>query len=214
MGGFAAVVGLAVLPFALVLPDVYRSVIEYHTGRGIQAESIWGASLLVAHRMVDYPVAIVASHRAWDAQSALTATLKTVSNVASALAIAGAFVLALRTKVGELGRAMVLQFGLMSLLVGVGRVYSPQYVIWLIALGAIAMAFTPRPAAPAVGVLAVTTLLAHLEFPVWFWDVLFYDKGGALAVLVVRDVLTLVVGFLALWAWRSSRVREPALVLP
>jgi hypothetical protein len=103
-------------------------------------------------------------------------------------------------------------FGAMSLLVGVDRVYSPQYLVWIIALGAIAMAIAPRPAAPAVAVLAVATLLSHLEFPVWFWDLLFYDKGGALVVLMARDVLTLVVGGLALWAWRRARQEE--IVLP
>jgi len=51
---------LAMLPFVFALPDLYRSVIEYHTGRGIQAESIWGAGLLVARRLADYPVDIVA----------------------------------------------------------------------------------------------------------------------------------------------------------
>ena len=214
VAGFAAVVAAAVLPFVLMLPDMYRSVIEYHTGRGIQAESIWGAGLLAARRVADYPVEIVASHRAWDAQSALTAPLKLASNALSLVAIAGAFGLALRTKVGDLGRSMLLMFGLMSVLVGVGRVYSPQYVVWLIALGAVAMAFTPRAAAPATAVLGVVTVLAHVEFPIWFWDVLFYDKGGALVVLIVRDVLTLVVGLLALWAWRSVRSREPDLVLP
>jgi hypothetical protein len=116
--------------------------------------------------------------------------------------------MAVRTKVGQLARASLLQLGLLSVLVGVGRVYSPQYVIWVIALGAVAMALAPRAAAPAVAVLAVTTLLAHLEFPIWFWDVLFYDKGGALIVLAVRDVLTLVVGLLALWAWRSVGPRQ------
>jgi len=178
-------------------------VIEYHTGRGIQAESIWGGGLLVARRLADYPVDIVASHRAWDAASALTGALKLASNLLSVATIAGVAVLAVRTKVGQLARATLLQLGLLSMLVGVGRVYSPQYVIWLIALGAVAMAIAPRAAAPAVAVLGVTTVLAHLEFPIWFWDLLFYDKGGALFVLVVRDGLTLVVGVLALWAWRS-----------
>ena len=207
LGGFASVIALAILPFVLALPDVYRSVIEYHTGRGIQAESIWGAGLLVARRLADYPVDIVASHRAWDAASALTGTLKLASNALSVLTLAGVAVMAVRTKVGQLGRASLLQLGLLSVLVGVGRVYSPQYVIWLIALGAVAMAIAPRPAAPAVAVLAGMTLLAHLEFPIWFWDVLFYDKGGALIVLVVRDVLTLAVGLLALWAWRARSLR-------
>jgi hypothetical protein len=212
VGGFAAVVGLAILPFITRLPDLYQSIVGYHTERGVQAESIWGGALLAARWFADYPVEIIASHRAWDAQSDLSGLLKSLSNIFTLVVVAGAIALAVRTRVGDLRRASLLMLGAMALLVGVDRVYSPQYLVWIIALGAIAMALAPRLAAPAVAVLAITTLLSHLEFPVWFWDLLFYDKGGALAVLIVRDVLTLVVGGLALWAWRQAR-RE-VIVLP
>jgi hypothetical protein len=204
VGSFLAGVTLAILPFVNALPDLYISVIRYHTERGVQAESIWGAGLLLARRVADYPVAIVASHRAWDAVAPSSGLLKSISNDLSLVVVAGALAMAVRTRVGDLRRATLLVFGAMTLLVGVGRVYSPQYLLWVIALGAVAMALAPRLAAPAVAVLAVTTVLAHIEFPVWFWDTLFYDKGGALAVLLVRDVLTLVIGGLALWAWRRA----------
>ena len=58
--------------------------------------------------------------------------------------------------------------------------------------------------------LGITLVFAHLEFPMWFWDLLFFDKGGALVDLVARDVLTVVTGLLALWAWHRSS-RSPAL---
>jgi hypothetical protein len=204
VGSFAGGVALAVLPFVNALPDMFRSVIEYHTERGVQAESIWGAGMLVAQRIGDYPVAIVASHRAWDALAPVSDLLKTLSNAVSLAVVVGALATAVRTRVDDLRRASLLLFGAMSLLVGVGRVYSPQYVLWLIALGAVAMAVAPRLAAPAVGVLAFTTLLAHLEFPVWYWDALFYQTDSALLVLVARDVLTVAVGALAFWAWRRA----------
>jgi hypothetical protein len=205
VGSFTAGIALALLPFIDVLPSLYQSVVGYHTERGVQAESIWGAGLLAARRLAEYPVAIVASHRAWDSVAPVSGLLKTISNGTSLLVVVGAIVLAVRTRAGDLARATLLIFGAVSLLVGVGRVYSPQYLLWLIALGALAMAIAPRLAAPAVAVLAVTTVLAHLEFPIWFWDALFFDKGGALVVLLLRDVLTLVVGVLALWAWKRAR---------
>jgi hypothetical protein len=207
--GFGVVVAACVLPFVNVLPDLYTSTITYHTERGVQAESIWGAGLLTAHWVADYPVAIVASHRAWDASAPAAATLKTLSNVVTAAVVLVALGLAAARRRLDLGAAVLLALALTALIVGVERVYSPQYLLWIIALGAGAMALTPRRAAPAVGVLAVTTLLAHLEFPIWFWDLLFYDKGGALIVLVVRDVLTIVVGLLALWAWRRHPAPAP-----
>jgi hypothetical protein len=169
--------------------------------------------MLAAQRLGDYPVAIVASHRAWDAVAPVAGLLKSISNGVSLIVVFGAIVLAVRTRVGDLRRATLLMFGAMSLLVGVGRVYSPQYVLWLIALGAVAMAVVPRLAAPACAVLAVTTLLAHLEFPIWFWDALFYKEDPALVVLLVRDALTVVVGVLALWAWRRA-AKEPVVLDP
>jgi hypothetical protein len=208
VGAFVGGIALAVLPFINVLPDMFHSVVDYHTERGVQAESIWGAGMLAAQRLADYPVAIVASHRAWDAVASASDLLKTLSNGASLIVVLGAVVLAVRTRVGDLRRATLLLFAAMSFLVGVGRVYSPQYVLWLIALGAVAMAVLPRLAAPALGVLAVTTLLAHLEFPIWFWDALFYKEDAALVVLLVRDALTIVIGVLALWAWKRA-AKEP-----
>ena len=211
VGSFAGTVALAVTPFLNVLPGLYQSVIGYHAERGVQAESLWGAGLLAARWVWAYPVSIVASHRAWDAVASSSDLLKTISNGLSLAVVGLAVVFAWRTRIGDLRRVSLLAFGAMSLLVGVGRVYSPQYLMWLIALGAVAMAMAPRRAAPAVAVLAVTTGLAHLEFPVWFWDVLFYDKGGALIVLLVRDVLTIGIGILAIWAF--VRTPEETLVL-
>jgi hypothetical protein len=208
VGSFAAGVTLAVLPFINVLPAMFHSIVDYHTERGVQAESIWGAGLLAAQRLADYPVAILPSHRASDAVAPASDLLKTISNGASLIVVLGAIAFAVRTRIGDLRRATLLLFAAMSLLVGVGRVYSPQYVLWLIALGAVAMAVVPRLAAPAFGVLTVTTLLAHLEFPIWYWDTLFYKEDPALVVLLARDVLTIVIGALAFWAWKRS-AKEP-----
>ena len=211
VGWCGGVVGLCVLPFLDRLPDVFRSVITYHTERGIQAESIWGAGVMVVHWVASYPVAIVGSHRAWDAQSDVSELLKTLSSVAAVAVVVLGIGLAVRTRVGDICRASILVFAVMSLLVAVGKVYSPQYISWLIALGAVAMSFAPRKLAPAIVALALVTGLAHLLFPYWFWDLLFYDKGGALVALAVRNVLTVVTGGLALWAWRSSSDAAPEL---
>jgi hypothetical protein len=206
VGWFSAVVTLCVAPFAFALGDLYRSAIQYHTERGVQAESIWGAGLIAAGRLFSYPVRVVGSHRAFDALSPSSAMWKTISNALSASVLLALSALGWRWRTraddeaGDLRRVALLAFALMTLIVGLGRVYSPQYLLWIIGLGAGAAALAPRAARPALIVLGVTIVLAHIEFPFWFWDALFNGRGGALIVLLTRDVLTIVAGALALVA--------------
>ncbi len=201
------VIALALLPFAFELHDMWISVWDYHAYRGVQAESLWGAALMGAHWVQSYPVTIVDSHRSYDAQSDVSPLLKTVSNMVCFASLGVSAFLASRSRRGDIAQLSVLLFGALTVLVGFGSVYSPQYLLWLIALGSAAFALSPRAVGPAIIVLGVTVGLAQLEFPLWFWDLLFYDKGGALLDLVVRDVLTVLTGVLALWAWR--RVDRP-----
>ena len=80
-----------------------------------------------------------------------------------------------------------------------------------VALAAVAVTLAPRQMAPAIATLAVVTGLAHLLFPYWFWDLLFFDKGGPVIALAVRNALTIVTGLLGLWAWRScGRCHTPS----
>jgi hypothetical protein len=201
------VIAVALLPFAFELGAMWVSVWDYHAYRGVQAESLWGAALLTAHWLHSYPVTIVQSHRSYDAETDVSPLLKTVSNIVCFVSLGVSAFLASRTRRGDIAQLSVLLFGALTVLVGFGSVYSPQYLLWLIALGSAAFALSPRALGPAILVLGVTVVLANLEFPMWFWDLLFYDKGGALVDLVVRDVLTVVTGLLALWAW--GRVDRP-----
>jgi hypothetical protein len=197
------VIALALAPFAFELGALYHSVWIYHSERGVQAESLWGAGMMVARWMWSYPVTIVASHRAYDAQAAVAPALKMLSNTICIGVLGFCVYLASRTRRGDIGQLALLMFGTLTVLIGFGSVFSPQYLVWVIALGAAALALNPRAAAPSVVVLTVTVALAQIEFPMWFWDLLFFDKGGALIVLTVRDVLTVLTGVLALWAWRQ-----------
>lgn len=216
VGWCAGVVGVAMLPFVLQLPDLYKSVISYHAERGIQAESLWGAGVLSAKWIGNYSATIVPSHLSFDISSDVSDLLTTLSTVVSFAIVVLGVVLAFRTRTGDVRRASFLVLGTMSLLVAFGKVYSPQYLMWLVALAAVAMAIAPRLATPATVVLAGTCLLAHLLFPIWFWDLISYDKGGAVIALAIRNTLTVIVGILGLWGWwaygRRARLEEGAAV--
>jgi hypothetical protein len=209
LGCAIGVVAVTLVPFALSLPDIWHSVIGYHSKRGVQSESTWGSVLLLVHRWNHYPAEIVVAFGAYDIKAAVAPTLKTISNVLDLIAFAGISVLAWRRpSQGDPRRLTLLALAAMSLYIALGRVYSPQYLTWIIALAAAALTFAPRMAKPAAAALAAVVVLAHIEFPFWFWDVVYDEKGGALAVLLARNLLTVVIGILALWGWRQERVLD------
>jgi Glycosyltransferase family 87 len=202
--GASSVVGACLVPFVTVLPDLYHSVLGYHMSRGVQAESSWGAALLVAHHLVSYPVRVVPAFGAYDIQAGAAGIFKALSNLAAVGGFVVAVAAAARTRRGDVRRLSLVLLGAMALSIGLGRVFSPQYVCWLIGLGAVALTLAPAAARVPAAVLTATVVLSHLEFPFLFWDVLFFERPGALAVLVARDALTLVLGVVALAAWRRD----------
>ncbi|MFE3324193.1 glycosyltransferase 87 family protein [Streptomyces sp. NPDC059176] len=93
------------------------------------------------------------------------------------------------------------------LFVTTSRVISPQYLIWLVGLAAVALAFrSSRMALPGCLVLAATGV-TFLEFPVWFEHVVVGDPRGV-AVLAVRNALLVAATLLAchrLWTGTVPR---------
>jgi Glycosyltransferase family 87 len=209
----AGLVGLVfLLPFVGELTPMYHSVYGYHSDRGVQAESLYAAVLLAMHHWGTYPVEIRAAFGAYDAISPVSGTLKTLSECLSWIVVAITAALTwFWVRKDDIGGLAMALLAALALTTAAGRVYSPQYLIWFIGVAAVAMTFDPRRSAPAVGVLAVVVLLSHLEFPYLFWDVLFFDKGFAIGVLLVRDFLTPVIGVLALIGLRrrARALRRP-----
>ncbi|NUR00181.1 MAG: DUF2029 domain-containing protein, partial [Streptomyces sp.] len=94
------------------------------------------------------------------------------------------------------------------------RVISPQYMVWLVGLGAVCLCFrSSRMGVPAALVLAAS-FVTVLEFPLWFGHVVMSDTRGV-ALLVVRNGLLVVASVLgAVELWQSTVSREPVPPLP
>jgi hypothetical protein len=80
-----------------------------------------------------------------------------------------------------------------------GKVLSPQFLIWIVPLGALALAWRLYALAGAVG-LAI--LLTQIEFPVRYGDVVAREPG-ALWLVGIRNAVLLAVLVLAVRALRS-----------
>jgi hypothetical protein len=126
----------------------------------------------------------------------------------------------LRVRRGDVTHLVVLSVATLTLLTAVGRVLSPQYLVWLVAIQAVGLCVAPRPLAWSAAWMALAAALTQLEYPVYFFD-LMARHAEAEYLLLVRNLALLVSGLLAArasWRWIDAPVGQegdavvPALV--
>jgi hypothetical protein len=198
--GVGSVLALAFVPFAVWAGSVERSVLRYHAARAIEIESLWGGALLVAarfgHRLLfDFRAESLNALSPWSPE------LK----VAAALIALGVLAVmswtAWRSAADRLPeRFPDVVFATLAGTLVATTVLSPQYLLWLMALGAGAASFKRCTVRGPVMLLAPVALLTQLVFPFLFVRLARLDTT-ALAVLTLRNVL-----LLGLAAWAISTV--------
>ncbi|MGH2756404.1 MAG: hypothetical protein ACRDI3_01295 [Actinomycetota bacterium] len=206
--GAALVTALAIAPFVFSLGDLWNSVFGYHGGRGIQLESSWGAALMIAARR-GYEASLEFSFGALHVRSAISPVLETLSNVLSAtVVVVGTWLVARRTARGDAGNLAVGLYGILALVMFTGSVLSPQFVVWLIALGAAGLCFRIPSARTPLLLIVPIAALTQIEFPFNFGD-LKEGEPGALLWLIARNLLLLGAGVTALMALRATAQERP-----
>ena len=106
-----------------------------------------------------------------------------------ALLLAGtiAWIVALAARGPDPRRLVLCGFAALLAFVTLGKVFSPQYVIWLAPFAALAWVWGAR----AVAVLATAAIvLTHVEFPSRYFD-LINEQTGVILVVAARNVLLL-----------------------
>ncbi|MET9362845.1 glycosyltransferase 87 family protein [Streptomyces sp. NPDC006632] len=84
------------------------------------------------------------------------------------------------------------------------RVISPQYLLWLVGLAAVCLAFRRSPMTRPAQLVLAATAVTFLEFPIWFSHVVSGDWLGLL-LLTTRNGLLVAASFLACrHLWRST----------
>jgi hypothetical protein len=201
--GFGVVGVLMMMPFIAAPKGLYDSVLGYHLERNIEIGSLWGGLLMLGEKFgLDISLAIeFGAYEVHGGPADLFDTLSTLLAVVS-LGLGTWFAWRLRDR--PLADLSLVLLGTMGLLVAVGKVYSAQYAVWLLALGAAATALAGVRARPSVVVLATVPVLTYWFFPVRYIQLVELHDSTSVAVLMARNLLTLVVAVLALWAGTSA----------
>jgi hypothetical protein len=194
LGVVAAVCAAAYLPFAVLAPGGVGHSLAVQIERPLQIESLGSALLLAAHNVAGLGVSVETSHGSQNLVSDGSTPVAVVSSLVQVLALCAVWTAFARGPArGEL--LVAAAAASVVLFVGLGKVFSPQFMVWLIPLVPLVRSRL------ASLLLAVALVLTQIEFPGRYWELPGLSPGIAWVVLA-RDLvvvaLAIVLGRLVL----------------
>ena len=191
LGILAAVVLAVFLPFFALSPDGVAHSIGRQLSRPLQIESLASAFFLVAHQVVGLDIEMNSSHGSQNLVGTGPATAAILLSIVQLAALVWIWLRRPETA-EELLRwsaAAVVAF------IALGKVLSPQFVIWLVALVPLVAGRRGVRASVALGVALVLT---QLWFPSRYWVLAIEFDAVASWLVLARDLV--LVGLLVLLA--------------
>ena len=185
---------------AAMSPDGAWDAVSYHLERPVQVESLPASGILLLDELGAGDAQSLKSHRSdgLEHPAADAFTLVCLAVMLSLIAIAT-----------WLGRGDSRELVLASLtavaaFAALGKVVSPQYMLWLVPLGALAFAWRLHALA---GATAAAAVLTQIEFPARYFDLV--DRAPfPVAVVALRNLVLLAAVALALRALGAARHQD------
>jgi hypothetical protein len=194
----AAVIAAVVLPAGWLATHHLLDSLRYHSERPIQIESMPGAIMGVLHAFAPTSFHAVKSYGSTNIVGPYAGLLSAACVV---LAVVGA--VAIHVQLWRRMRdrqsapiALAAAFcGILVLYMTAGRVFSPQYLVWLLPLGGLVSLAT---GAVETLMLLAAFLLSQLIYPTCYFQVSHLETWSSILVLL-RNLLVLY------WGWRIVR---------
>jgi glycosyl transferase family 87 len=204
----AAVLGAVVIALAAsavaISPSGALDSVRYQTARPVQVESLPSLGVRLVDALGGAPAVPVKSYRS---DGLLHPYGGTFAVAVAAIGAAAVALLAAGAARRRDPRTLVLaSLGAVAAFATFGKVLSPQYLVWILPLGALALAWRRWVLAGAVG---AATVLTFMEFPSHYDEL---TRGGSypLAVVAVRDAVLVAIVALAVREVAPRRLRRPA----
>jgi hypothetical protein len=201
---FAAVALACFLPFVALAPHGVWEALTRQTNRPLQIESLGAGFLLVAHAVAGLDITMRPGHGSQNLAGSLPDGIAAAQTVLQLAGLAGIWVWfargpATRDRLVRSWAAAVCVF------VALGKVLSPQFLIWLVPLVPL---LRGRRGLAATGVLAAALVVTQIWFPFRYWRLaLDFDELASWLVLV-RDLVLL--GLVAVIVWPNTWPRLAA----
>lgn len=190
-----AVAGAAFLvPFVADIPEVVHDVLGYHLQRGLQIESLGGSVIFLAGLFGYNGSEIVFNFGALHFSGGISDSIKSLSSAAALVAVGSCIWLATKARTARREVSVEIAFVAITLSVALGSVFSPQFMVWILALGAAVACF---PDSKLGGISALLVALSVLTFILtlpFIYLGLIAGSNGPVLYLLTRNLVLLGIG--------------------
>jgi len=202
-----AAIAVCVVPFTVLAPRGVWASLSGQAKRPLQIESLGASLLLAAHQAWGRPLTVLSSHGSDNLIGPTPHLFAQLQGVLMPLAVVAIWITFAR---GPADRDRLLRYaaGAVCAFIALGKVLSPQYLIWLIALVPLVRG---RRGLVASLLFLTSLVLTQLWFPTRYLD-LAYGLAARPSWLVLARNLVLL-ALLATLIWPSARGRRVGLSL-
>ena len=193
------------LPFAILAPEGVARSIWRQVGRPLQIESLGSGVLLAFHHAAGMPLGWASGSGSQNLTGTVASVASAVTTLAGLAALLLVWVRFARGDTESAGRFARYGAAAIVAFVAFGKVASPQFLIWLLAVVVLVPGLR--------GMIATLLLLAacavtRMWFPRTYWDLVKQFDPTASWLVLARDIL-LVAVFVVLIARIRARESEP-----
>ena len=184
LGAAAAVVAVVVVPFLVLAPHGVWDSIVRQTTRPLQIESLGASLLLAAHHVGGLGLTLESSRGSQNLVGSLPDAVGAASSALLVLALVAIWFAAAR---GPATPERLVRWSAASVaaFVALGKVLSPQFLIWLLPLVPLVRG---RRGLAASALLGLALLLTQVWFPIRYFDLVAFDELPSW-VLLARDLV-------------------------
>lgn len=186
-GIFVAVAAVVFVPFLALAPGGVWDSVFRQGSRPLQIESLGSALLIAAHHLWGLGVTMRSSHGSQNLAGSGPNALAALQSVIQAAAVVAIWVWYAwgepsRERLVRAAAAVVVAF------VALGKVLSPQFLIWLIPLVPLVRG---KRGVIASGLFALALVLTQLWFPYRYWDLALHFAATPSWLVLARDLVLL-----------------------
>ncbi|MGD0713085.1 MAG: glycosyltransferase 87 family protein [Gaiellaceae bacterium] len=198
--GLVAVDAACFVPFAILSPGGLRASFHTQLARPLQLESLGSALLIAAHHLAGTSLHVATQYGSQNPAGAGVHAVGIASTIATAVALAGVWLLfETGPPTGE--RLVAYAAAAVAVLIGLDKVLSPQFLVWLVPLVPLVRG---RRGFGAGVLLAAALGLTQTWFPRHYWRLVALAPTQSW-LLLARDVAIVALAVVLAWPWPPER---------